>query len=54
MTCLVNGRPAVGEPTTVLAWPIEQSGRKRISGTALYSADGELMARSRQVWIVFS
>ena len=54
MTCEILRRPAVGEPTTVLAWPIEQSGRKRISGTALYAVDGTLMARSRQVWIVFS
>ena len=54
MTGEILRRPAVGELTTVLAWPIEQSGRKRISGTALFSAEGELLARSRQVWITFA
>jgi hypothetical protein len=51
MTGEVLRRPAVGETTIVVAWPIDQSGRKRFSGTALYSADGELMARSYQIWI---
>jgi hypothetical protein len=51
MTGEILRRPAVGETTIVVAWPIEQSGRKRISGTALYSADGELMALSHQIWI---
>jgi hypothetical protein len=51
MTCEVLRRPAVGETTVVVAWPIERSGRKLISGTALFSADGELMARSHQIWI---
>jgi len=52
MTCDVFRRPAAGEPCIVTAWPIEQSGRKRISGTALFSAEGALLAHSRQVWIV--
>ncbi len=51
MTCEVMRRPAAGEPCIVLAWPLEQSGRKRLSGTALYSAEGELMALSHQIWI---
>jgi hypothetical protein len=51
MTCEVLRRPAAGETTMVVAWPIERSGRKLISGTALYSAEGELMARSHQIWI---
>ena len=51
MTCEILRRPAVGEPCIVLAWPIEASGRKRVAGTALFSAEGELMARSRQIWI---
>jgi hypothetical protein len=44
-------RPTVGETCVVLAWPIERSGRKLISGTALYTPDGELLAKSHQVWI---
>lgn len=51
MVCEVLRRPAVGEPCIVVAWPIEASGRKRVAGTALYAADGELLARSRQIWI---
>lgn len=51
MSCEVLRRPAVGETCIVTAWPIEHEGRKKISGTALYSTGGELMARSHQVWI---
>ncbi|HEY3798482.1 MAG TPA: hypothetical protein VGL58_09015 [Caulobacteraceae bacterium] len=51
MTCELVRRPKAGEPCIVIGWPIERSGRKLISGTALYSADGELMARSHQIWI---
>jgi len=51
MTCEVRRRPRTGEACIVTAWPIEASGRKSVAGTALFSADGELMARSRQIWI---
>jgi hypothetical protein len=51
MTCEVARRPAAGEPCIVLAWPIARSGRKSISGTALFTAGGERLARSRQIWI---
>ena len=51
MTCEILRRPRAGETCIVTAWPIEASGRKSIAGTALYSAGGELMARSRQIWI---
>ena len=44
-------RPRAGERCIVLGWPVERNGRKLVSGTALYSADGELMAKSRQIWI---
>ena len=51
MTAELIRRPAVGEACIVLAWPIELSGRKRISGTALFTPDGELLAKSHQIWI---
>ena len=51
MTCEILRRPNVGETCIVLAWPIDASGRKRVAGTALFSSKGELMARSRQIWI---
>jgi hypothetical protein len=51
MSCEITRRPRVGEACIVTAWPIEQSGRKRLSGTALFTAEGDLLARSRQIWI---
>jgi hypothetical protein len=54
MTGEVIRRPRAGEPYIVLAWPIEGGeGRKRFSGVALFTPDGELLARGRQVWISF-
>ena len=54
MTCKLIRRPRVGDTCIVLAWPIEASGRKRVAGTALYSAEGDLLAVSRQIWITFA
>jgi len=51
MTCEITRRPHVGEPCVIVAWPLERSGRKLISGTALYAEDGALLARSHQIWI---
>lgn len=51
MTCEILRRPRAGETCIVTAWPIEAAGRKSVAGTALFSSDGELMARSRQIWI---
>jgi len=34
----------------VTAWRIEQDGRKLFSGTAIATADGEVLARTRQTW----
>lgn len=51
MTCEVLRLPRAGEPTIVLAWPVERSGRKAVSGTALFTENGELLAHSHQIWI---
>jgi hypothetical protein len=40
-----------GREHVVLAWPIEIDGRKRHSGSALFTADGELLASARALWI---
>jgi len=54
MTGEVIRHPRAGEPHIVMAWPIEGgSGRKRFSGVALFTAEGECLARGRQVWIAF-
>lgn len=52
MTGEVLRRPRAGEECIVLAWPLAREGRKETAGVALFSADGELMARAHQVWIV--
>lgn len=45
-------RPRVGEETILVAWPLTREGRKETAGVALYSAEGDLMARAHQVWIM--
>jgi hypothetical protein len=40
-----------GQPYTIVSWPIEIDGRKRHAGAALHSAEGELLAVSRALWI---
>lgn len=52
MTARVHRVPAAGEPAVAASWPLGEDGRKLYAGTALYAADGELLAVARQVWIV--
>ncbi|HEX5379712.1 MAG TPA: hypothetical protein VFW47_14140 [Phenylobacterium sp.] len=52
MTGEVVRRPAAGETCIVTAWPIAREGRKETAGVALHTADGELLARAHQVWIM--
>jgi len=52
MTGEVIRAPAAGEPAIVLAWPLAREGRKETAGVALFTAEGELLARGHQVWIV--
>lgn len=40
-----------GEEHVVLAWPIEADGRKHHAGSAVLSADGEVLARARALLI---
>ncbi|MBS0360278.1 MAG: hypothetical protein JSR98_02765 [Proteobacteria bacterium] len=54
MTGEVLRRPRAGEPTIVMAWPLAREGRKETAGVALFSAEGELMARAHQVWITMA
>ena len=42
---------SVGEPYVVMGWPLGRDGRKFYSGTALLSADGELLASARATWV---
>ena len=35
----------------VIGWPIGRDGRKSEGGSAVFTADGELLARARGLWI---
>jgi hypothetical protein len=51
MTARISRIPETGERCVVAAWPLGEDGRKLFAGTALFSADGEVLAVARQVWI---
>jgi hypothetical protein len=40
-----------GERCVVTGWPLGEDGRKLYSGTALFSADGDLRAFARATWV---
>lgn len=52
MAARIDRLPAAGEPHVVLGWRVGEDGRKRYAGSALLTADGEVLARSRSTWIV--
>lgn len=43
--------PAVGDAFVITGWRIAVEGKKYFAGTALFNADGECCAYSKQVWI---
>lgn len=47
----VDGLPRAGAPHVVVAWPVERGERKHKSGTALYTADGRLLAAGGALWV---
>jgi hypothetical protein len=52
MAAEIDLLPAPGEPHVVLGWRIGEDGRKRYAGSALLTADGEVLARARSTWLV--
>jgi hypothetical protein len=52
MAARVDRLPAAGEPHVVLGWRVGADRRKRHAGSALFTADGELLARARSTWLV--
>ena len=51
MAAEIRRLPHEGERCIVSAWPLGEDGRKLHAGTALTTADGELLALARQTWI---
>jgi hypothetical protein len=51
MTGETTGTLRAGERCVVIGWGLGQEGRKLFTATALFSESGELVGRSRQVWI---
>jgi hypothetical protein len=43
--------PVPGEPHVVVGWRRAIEGRKRLAGSALFTAEGELLAHARSTWI---
>jgi hypothetical protein len=41
----------LGEPIVATGWPLSAEGRKNFTASALLSADGELLARARCLWV---
>ena len=44
-------RPEAGAPLIVAAWHLYDDGRKHGAATALFTAEGELLAQTEQLWI---
>jgi hypothetical protein len=52
MAAEIDRLPTPGEPHVVVGWRIGEDGRKRYAGSALLTADGDVLARARSTWIV--
>lgn len=50
-TAHVHRAPLVGEPCVVSGWALGRDGRKHDTAAALHTAEGELLALSRALWI---
>jgi hypothetical protein len=51
LTARLNAAVRVGEPHSILSWPLQEDGRKRHAAAALFDANGRLLAASRALWI---
>jgi hypothetical protein len=52
MGAAIAALPPVGEPSVVIGWRIGEDESKRFAGSALFSAEGDLLAAARSTWIV--
>jgi hypothetical protein len=51
LTAALEGPVEVGAPHVIQSWLEEIDGRKRLTGVALFTADGERRAAARAVWV---
>lgn len=51
MACRIDELPAPGEPHVVQGWALGVDGRKVRTGSALYSATGQVLAVAQATWI---
>jgi len=51
MTAAIDRAPAIGETVIVMGWPMGTDRRKRFSGSALATPEGEVIARATATWI---
>jgi hypothetical protein len=51
MAASIERPMAVGAPHVAIGWAVEVEGRKRHSGSALFTPEGELVAKARALWI---
>ena len=51
MSAMLIAQVPIGEPVVCIGWVLDRSGRKLIGGSALFTADGRLLATGRAVWI---
>ena len=51
MTARIRALPETGRPHVVLAWQRGSQGRRHLSGSALLSPSGEVLARAEATWV---
>jgi hypothetical protein len=51
LTAQLEGVVEAGEPHVIVSWLLGRDGRKHHSGSALFTADGELRGVARALWI---
>jgi acyl-coenzyme A thioesterase PaaI-like protein len=52
LTACIDARPPAGEACVVMGRVLAEDGRKTTTATTLYDADGRVLARAQQVWIM--
>lgn len=51
ITVQIAATVRAGDSCIVAGWPVRRDGRKHYAGSAIYSADGEPVARASTIWI---